>query len=424
MNVLERFPTLRQSRLAAFDRCALSSYFSEEFTSNWSSHPQARGTIFHRFAAKALRTMVKEGEKTIPTDLALEILHECLRQHDIDEECPTCFGPITDRRDGKIRCADGHEHRSGFVNLPMSEVKDLRWVVVKWAHENAFDIENIVDIEQRLRADLRYPNPANDGSYVTRAITGQLDALFVTGPEDDEAIVLDWKDSWALPAPTEVGFDGYFQQRCYAWLVFKTYPTIQRVTLREFYVRYGEPREATVWRNDMEDVEAELAALAERFDRSFTENDYPPTPGAHCQFCSRPGACPIFSGVRVEGQITDPETAERIAGEATVIKAALKQRTEALKAWASVHGDVPISDHKGRRVWGYRPSKRLSRPSKEEVAVALEVHGADLDVNTLFTEAKTTRFVPHVPPEVPEDPEADQKLMAALEASIAQQASK
>src|SRR5688572_14059345 len=95
--VLERFPTLRQSRLATFDRCALSAYFAEEYEANWSSAPQARGTIFHRFAAKALRAMVAEGEKTIPTDLALEILHETLRQHDIDQECPTCFGPVTSK---------------------------------------------------------------------------------------------------------------------------------------------------------------------------------------------------------------------------------------------------------------------------------------------------------------------------------------
>jgi hypothetical protein len=419
VNALERFSTLRQSRLATFDRCALSAKFEEEFRSGWSGHPQARGTIFHRFAAKALQAMAEQQENTLPTDLAIAILHETLRQHDIDQECPTCGKPVIERKEGRIRCAEGHDHHSGFVNLPSSEVKDLRWIVVKWANDNAFDIANLVDIEQRLSATISYPGP--DGSPIERKLTGQLDALFVTGVEDEEAIVLDWKDTWALPAPQEVGFDGYFQQRFYAWLVLRTYPQIQRVTLREFYVRYSEAREATVWRDSIEDIEAELSALAERFDRAFTENDFPPSPGAHCQFCPRPGACPIFSGVRGEGAITNAEQARKVAGEATVIQAALKQRTDALKAYAGVHGHVEISDHKGKRVWGHQQSKRVSRPTREEMELALEAAGAGaaLDLNSLYKEAKTTRFVAHSPKEIEDMPD-DANLVNALEESLKQ----
>jgi hypothetical protein len=415
---VERFPRLRQSRLATFDRCALSAKFEEDYRTGFSGHPQARGTMFHRFAAEALRTMARQQETQIPTEEAIQILNEVIRQADIDKECPSCQKPITKKEQGRIFCDEGHEHASDFVNLPAEQIKDLRWIVVKWANDNAFDIENLVEIEQRLEAPIRCQDA--EVNIIERVLTGQLDAWFVTGPEDDEAIVLDWKDTWMLPAPKEVGFDGYFQQRFYAWLIMQLYPQIQKVTLREFYVRYSEPREATVWRVDMEDVESELAALVERFDRAWTEENFPPAPGQHCQFCPRPSACPIFAGVRGEGAITSDEMARKVAAEAMVVRSALDDRTKSLKAWASAHGPVEISDHKGRRVWGFQPSTRTSRPSQEEVEQAMSV---GIDPVTLFKTSQTTRFAPHIPKE-PEDMPDDAALIQALEESIEQQKKK
>ena len=424
---VERFPTLRQSRLAAFDRCALSSHFDDEYRDDWSSHPQARGTIFHRVAAKCLTTMYQEGEQTIPTDVAVAILNETLRQADVDDECPRCLLPITGRENGVIRCEVGHESKSSLMNLPLDQVRDLRWVVVKWATDNAFDIQSLVDVEKRLHATVRYPRP--DGGHDERILTGALDALFVTGAEDEEAIVLDWKDTWDLPSPTEVGFDGYFQQRFYAWLVFKNYPTIKKVTLREFYVRRSEHREAEVFRGEIENLEADFAALAERFDRAYQEENWPPSPGRHCQFCPRPGKCPIFPGVRGEGMIDSPEKAKQIAREAAVAASALKQRKSALSAWASVHGsaDLEISSHKGRRAWTYKESKRVARPDRKDVEEALRANGgrplSASDLDALYRESTGTRFGLHNVGDsdiLPPESDDDDKLMESLRRSIEQ----
>jgi hypothetical protein len=430
---VERFPHLRQSRLSTFDRCALSSHFEEEYMSGFSSHAQARGSIFHRVAAKCLAAMYKQYEKEgydvpgrqpgqIDTDAAIAILDETLRQQDIDQRChkPRCGKPIVKRESGRIWCAAGHDYQSDFVNLPLEQIKDLRWVVVKWAHDNLFDIANLIDVEQRILAPITYPDPA--GGTVERTLTGQLDALFVAGEENEEFIVIDWKDSWGLPGPTAVGFDGYFQQRFYAWLVFKNYPMAQRVTLREFYVRFSEAREATVFRSDIADVEADLSALAERFDRAHTERNFPPTPGVHCHFCPSPGACPIFPGVRAEGMITDAATAKRIAREITVAGAALKSRKSALSAYTSAHGPEEVSSHKGRRVWGHKPVERTSRPSKKdmEAALAAQRSGVPIRLEDLFRTSTTTRFELHAPEEHEDiDPASeDAALMAALEASV------
>lgn len=422
---VERFPTLRQSRLASFDRCALSSHFDDEYRNDWSGHPQARGTIFHRVAAKCLQAMYKEGEQTIPTDVAVAILNETLRQADVDDECPTCLLPITERGKGWIKCDVGHKNKSSLMNLPLEQIRDLRWVVVKWATDNAFDIQNLVDVEKRLHATVRYPRP--DGGHDERILTGALDAMFVTGENDSEAVVLDWKDTWDLPSPTEVGFDGYFQQRFYAWLIFRNFPTIQKVILREFYVRRSEPREVEVFRVDIENIEAEFSALAERFDRAYEEQNWPPSPGRHCQFCPRPGKCPIFPGVRGGGMIDSPEKAKQIAREAAVASSALKQRKAALSAWASVHGsgDLEISSHKGRRAWTYRETTRVARPDRAALEEALKANGGKplnlSDLDALYKETTGTRFGLHPVTEsdiAPPSSEDDDKLMDALRESI------
>jgi hypothetical protein len=57
-------------------------------------------------------------------------------------------------------------------------------------------------------------------------------------PGNDEFVVSTGRTRGGCPAPTALGFDGYFQQRFYAWLIFKNYPSAQSVTLREFYVRF------------------------------------------------------------------------------------------------------------------------------------------------------------------------------------------
>lgn len=381
--------------------------------------------MFHRFAGKALREMASLGEQTIEVDVALAILHECLRQDDIDRQCPECFG--TNIRPGITRaglrtCADcRRKFETEFLNVSMAEVQDLYWVVKKWAHDNAFAIENLVTVEQRLRAVVSYANP--HGGSVERTLTGQLDALFVEGEYDNEAVVLDWKDMWALPGPTDVSSQGYFQQRFYAWLLMRQpeLRAIEKVTLREFYVRYSEPREATIWRDSLDDIEAELAALAERFDRAYEENAWVPTPGRHCNYCIRPSACPIPVFARDEGRITNPERAKRVAASLLVAEKVVRDNRAALRAYSKVHGPIPIKYAKGQRAMGYQPVERVARPTQEELERAIREAGTldALDVRRLYRKTIGTKFTSFEPDPM-EETRADRKLLTELEASLEQ----
>lgn len=418
---MRRFPTLRQSWLSQFDDCALSTRFEFEYRVGSSTHPQARGTIFHRFAGRALREMALHAEPTIEVDVALAIFHEVLRQEDIDRQCPECFSQnirpgIT--KHGLRTCGDcRRKFETEFVNLPMREVKDLYWTVKKWAHENEWDVASLYSVEERLKAVVRY------GAYgnVERILTGQTDAVF--RPSRDHVIVLDWKDTWSVPGPTEVSFKGYFQQRFYAWMVMNQpeFKEVDRVTLREFYVRFSEPREATITREDLDDIGAELGALAERFDRAYEENVWVPTAGKHCNFCMRPSRCPIPVFARDQGRITDPDRAKQVAESLLVAEKVVKDNRAALRAFADVHGPQKVKSKKGPKVLGFKESVSELRPDRDAIWRAIREAGPDevIDVDSLFRTRKSTRFGVYDPDEVIQPQDVEAEIEAQLEASIA-----
>lgn len=165
--VIERWPTLRQSLLADFDDCALYAYFGMRYTQGWSTHPQARGTIFHRAAAEMLRTMQAQDSGQIPVGIALAILEETLEQRGI---------PWKDR-----------------VRLPLREIPVLRMAVAKFAKDNRFTIRNIIDVEKRLEAPMPYVEEGT-GELIERRLTGMPDAIVLDKKyPKDGVVVLDWK---------------------------------------------------------------------------------------------------------------------------------------------------------------------------------------------------------------------------------------
>lgn len=375
--VRERYPVLRQSILSKFDACPLSTLFELRHSNGWSTTPQARGTLMHRFYAECLRTMVRTGERRMPTEEAMVILREVIRQRDV---------PLHER-----------------VRVPLRELPVMRMEALKWVRDNEFNVDRIVAVEERLNAEL----PLSDGR--TRTLTGQLDALLFDPP--DGAIVLDWKSTWALPPetregvpdqddPSRISFEGYFQQRFYGYLVLRAYPAVQRVTLREFYTRRSKVRSAVLLRSDMEHVEHDLAQLVEAFDDSLAagarnagtglEGDgWPATPGKPCAWCAKPGACPIEREARGDGAIQSAEQAERYAAEREVAERVRGHRTGALKSWVDVHGPVPVKHSKGRMMIGWSEKLRGGR-----------VFGT---------------FVPDQSDRGPKDPEMEQSMTASVE---------
>ncbi len=338
---VEAFPTLRQSLLGRVDNCSLSARFELEGYPI-TTGPQARGIIFHRTAAEILRTLWRTGERTIPQAEALEIMYEVAAQRDVPPE--------------------------EIVVVPAKERRTLRIAVLALAGL-PLDTSRLIDVERRLFSTITYR--LEDGTPVERQISGQPDALLADPPNG--AIVLDWKTAPSAPAAApngnqehwtgdaaHVSYEGYWQQRFYALLVLDNFPSVERVTLREYYVLPREARPATVPREALEHIRREITIVAETLDRGLMGGSksrfWSPSPGHHCGYCRRPLACPVELDARQsQGGITSEAQASRAAAEFILIDRVRPDLREALKSWHEITGQpIPVKSAKGRAElrWG------------------------------------------------------------------------
>lgn len=341
--LLEAFPTLRQSLLGESDNCMLMTLFG--LTGHKYNNPaQARGILFHRIAAEALRTMWRVGAVSIEVSEMLEIMYEVCAQRDVPPE-------------DIVYCTSGQRRL-------------LRICCVSFAANNEFHMDKLIDVERRLFGTVRYPHPET-GEMIERRITGQPDALVADPPEG--AIVLDWKTTLKAPprytgnqpdTDAGVSYMGYFQQRNYALLVMQNYPAVERVTLREFYPldRDDPVRKATVTRNQLEHIEREMANLCEQLDRALMGGAksklWLPTPGHHCTYCPRPTSCPIDPEERaIQGGVTSLAQARKVAAEYVLAKTIAGTHHETLKAIVAEHGPIPVKSAKGRYEIGWQQNK-------------------------------------------------------------------
>lgn len=376
--VIEAYPVLRQSLLADYDDCALYSYFGLRYEQGWGTHPQNRGTIFHRFAAECLREMQLIEDGQLPQSIALAILEDVLRQKDIAPE--------------------------ERVRVPLREIPVLRMAAAKFAKDNTFTIANLFDVEVELYVPITYVD--DEGTIRERTLRGTPDAIVLDKKHpDDGLIVLDWKDTWALPpeqgdpkkqAESGLSYHGYFQQRFYAYLILRKYEKINWVTLREFYARRSKSRPATVHRRDLPKIEEEIQNLVREFDRSlmagapkkltFAETiHWKPSPGKQCFWCSAAPLCPIDKRVLKRYVVRTPEEARENVEAIEVGEARLKQRKEAARPWAEEHGPVASRSAKGGRAYGLRtnsagtPELRFFVPEGSDMAPKRKASDKDLE---------------------------------------------
>jgi hypothetical protein len=341
-----RWPTLRQSMLAKFDDCGLSSLMSLRYERGWSTHPQAAGVIGHRVVADCLREMQRADSETVPVDVGIAILEEKLRQQGV---------PASER-----------------VRVPLRDIPLLEMSIRKFCADNAFTIRNLIDVERQLEAPITYRDA--NGELRTRIVTGRLDALLSRPP--DEATVFDAKFTWALPPQHEpddeqpgLSFLGFFQMVLYAYLVLTNFPAVMAVSTREFYPRRTKVREARIVRSDLPKITQRLSILVENLDAALAagpprtlkladldEGFWKPSPGRQCFNCAKAHLCPIDDDYK-DGGIRTPEDAERAAGARQVALSVSKRLTGFLKAWVDEHGPVPVKRAKGRLVLGYRTIK-------------------------------------------------------------------
>lgn len=377
--VIAAYPAYRQTLLSNMDNCALSVRFDLEAIDTTNA-VQARGIIFHRFAAEYLRTLKATGQTTMPHEEVMQILVEASRQRDVPDD--------------------------RLVVVPARERRLLRIAALSLGGMN-LDMRRLIAVEEKLETTVRYDHPEH--GPVERTISGTPDAILADPPNG--AVILDWKTAPSAPAAQKtdehgnhvqshwtgdhehVSYQGYFQQRFYAMLMLDNYPSAERATLREYYPIPRESRNATVPRDALEHVRTEMAVIVEHLDRALEGgSDGPvwlPSPGKHCGYCSRPASCPIEREARaIEGGIASDAHAERIAAEVAVADVV---RTEGLKALKNYHEDtgreIPVKNAKGKLAWrwdkdsGGKRRFKLCTPEPRERAADQPLADAFGEVN-------------------------------------------
>jgi hypothetical protein len=342
----------RQSTLAGFEVCARRTRFAiergdDDYALGWVDTSGDVGQVLHAVTAEIINTLrdPRNPEPQMPTQEAVEVMYEVYGAMDIV--------------------------------LPVDDLDALRWMVLSFC-EIKWPTSRIATVEQRLTLELVCP----DG--VTRTLKGQPDAVLFDPP--DGLIIPDWKSGMGRPGKPRdesaivrdedgeialvigkkyLSERGHFQLDTYGLLALKgrlddgtmISPTADRVTLREYNLRWGDKRQATLGREELEHVERQLADHMMKLDRAISEGPksklWSPRLGAHClRQCPVARSCPIPKEMRGTGALETQADADREAKLYVRGKTMYEQASARLKPWQEA-GNPPgrVNDREEAR-WG------------------------------------------------------------------------
>jgi hypothetical protein len=328
---IPRPTTYRQSLLRSFETCGRRTLadlkIPDEISTGNSGALADLGSAAHAVFAAILRDLHRDGQDQPSTTRALELMRRTLAE--------------------------------GEWVLPTDERHVLRELVMSFATYDRWDTKRIMALERPLSLELL----CDDGEI--RTLTGQPDLIIADPP--DGLIVVDFKTGLGVPKsprqmPAEgepiVGREylspsGTFQLDLYGLLALRRYPAAQRVTLRELHLRFGHRREATLGRDELPEVERQIALQMMLLDRAIIEGDrselWRPRPGRHClRQCPVARSCPIPDEQRGLGALSSKEDADEEAARFVVVDALRQTQREALKAYHEETGEAPeVGDGRG-----------------------------------------------------------------------------
>ncbi len=336
---IERPTTYRQSLLKGFETCGRRTLHELRLPGDLSTgNTEALadlGSAMHAVFADLLKALRKSGPEQPSHFEALDAMRRVL-----------ATGPWV---------------------LPADERDTLRDLVLAFASYHRWPTSRILAVEERLSVEVACP----DGEV--RTLVGQPDLLIARSADTIE--ITDHKSGWPrkdprkAPEPGEpirgleyLSDRGHFQLDCYGVLVLHRYPAAQRVTLCERYYRTGgPPREATLGRDELREVEDQLGLQMMLLDRAITEGDrselWRPRPGRHClRQCPVARSCPIPAEQRGLGALDSIEAADEEAERFVVVDALRQQQRDALKAFHEETGHAPATGDGRALFWKRKPN--------------------------------------------------------------------
>jgi len=211
--------------------------------------------------------------------------------------------------------------------------------------------------------------------------------------EGECLIITDLKTDHVIRSQAEIDKD--FQLRCYAWMAAQKYPDAKVFICRIDFVRYGVIREVTYLLEDIPAIEKDILAGIERIE---ADQEYKPTPGSYCGWCSWTADCPALTNGGLE-VLTGPEDALALAGERIALDARRKAIDTLLKPWCTQEGAIEVNGMET----GYFRSESVKYPDLLDLQVVLADSGRELNH---FVRADTTA--------IKKAARADQNLAGAL----------
>jgi hypothetical protein len=349
---IERPKRLRQTVLRHASNCPRSAYLYLKHEGGAGGSQLDRGTAFHRFAERATKAIIEQGERMIPGEVAKAIVDEILEEPDL-------------------------------VLSPF-EADRVREMAFHWAEGVVIDPETVIAVEERFTWDV-------DGVTVS----GTIDLARLLSDREFGAILEldDYKTTFNLPEQADYGRtrrDGTvrytgFQGVLYSLLTLRGVPSSGISGLGDgvnlwrpaqvfpAYLRDVEghvflaSRSGTITRPELADDEAYMKALIRKLIGYFAYTEepcpvcaddpyatHPPhvcaggvlagqkwsaVPGSHCSECPSPTECPLPAELRRhQGVINTPEQAQEAAEWHDRQQALLGATWKELRAYVKAHG--------------------------------------------------------------------------------------
>lgn len=334
--------------------CPRATILGSKHTTGGIDTAGDRGSLMHAAIAETLRTLWLANEPQMGQEDVVAILRET-----------HAHGPwvVTPADMFGVRKLDGTPAHRGILQMMLSFAEETwtpsRFAVIEGARPELIDNRlRFPPAGGRMTVDIVCPDSE------VRTLSGAPDFIILAPPSS--AVIIDHKQSMKRPVePREPVPDGeaiqgvqymtdpagdYFQLVSYGCLAMHMFPSIQTVTLREKSWRWlGNPREATIRRDDLEHILPYLGTVMMQHDQAL-RGERPelalPRAGSTCQTrCSVKRSCPIPEEERGVGAIHDEASADAEAKRWYVSKARDPEFRAAIKGFHEQTGYCPkVSD--------------------------------------------------------------------------------
>jgi hypothetical protein len=326
--------TFRQSLLARADQCRHSAMLDVKHDGGSDSHAKQRGTAYHLFAEKMIRTLIEQGEPTLYARAEGEDAVSAAKQ--VASLSAAMVEEVLD------------EHPE--LALPVSEIDAVRVMAYHTAIGFDLDPRNVLAIEQQFHLEVE-----------GHTVTGTVDVA--SQLRDDTLDVTDWKTSFNVPGESE--FAGLFQTKLYAVLMMFGTPEgglpigdgINWIRGRQVFPRYLSDdgllmtREVVFSRQELTDWRFDVERLVRDLAGRFESGDWPAVPGSHCSMCAAPQECPLPPKLRdYAGTVNTVEQASLALGAADRTSAAVNATRKEVREFAKRAGPIRVGDGEYRWV--------------------------------------------------------------------------